>query len=101
MQVKFSKEFQKEYLKQSGKVRQSLLKSIEDVLKANTPEDIANCKKLAGLKNVYRIRIGDFRAFFTFYVILDENQAHFIALIHRGQAYDKKAMKRLRKSDSD
>jgi mRNA-degrading endonuclease RelE of RelBE toxin-antitoxin system len=100
MQVRFSKEFRKEYLKQSGKVRKSLLQVIEEVIRVKTLEEITNCKKITGLKNIYRIRTGDLRAFFTFHVMEEDGLLYFIALLHRGQAYDKKSMKKLRDSDA-
>jgi len=101
MQVKFSKGFQKEYLKQSGKVQKSLLKALEEVIQAKIPEDISDCKKLSGLKNIYRIRIGGLRAFFVFHIVMENGYAYFVALLRRGHAYDKKSMKKLRGSDFD
>jgi mRNA-degrading endonuclease RelE of RelBE toxin-antitoxin system len=100
MQVKFSREFRKEYLKQSGKVRKSLLQVIKEVIRTKTLEDITNCRKITGLKNIYRIRTGDLRAFFTFHIMAKDGQVYFIALLHRGQAYDKKIMKKLKESDA-
>jgi mRNA-degrading endonuclease RelE of RelBE toxin-antitoxin system len=100
MQVRYSKEFQKEYLKQSGKIRKSLIQVIEEVIRVKTLEEIMNCKKLTGLNNIYRIRIGDLRAFFIFHVMVEGSQVYFIALLHRGQAYNKNIMKKLRKPDT-
>ena len=50
-------------------------------------------------ESIYRIRIGSYRAFFVFHVEIIEDTVKFEYLISRGEAYDKKNMKRLRGKD--
>ena len=35
---------------------------------AENVKDITDCKKLVGYRNVYRIQIGDYKAFFTLHI---------------------------------
>ena len=60
---------------------------------------ITDCKKLVGYRNVYRIRIGDYRAFFTFHIEIINDTIIFRYLVPRGEAYDKKAQKELKRID--
>ena len=53
-------------------------------------------KKLAGYDFVYRIRIGSYRAFFTFHVHIENDVVMFEYLLPRGEAYDKKNQEKLR-----
>ena len=64
MNVDFSKDFSKSVRKLSGKILQSVIAAIDEVKAAKSIEQIANCKKIESLNSVYRIRIGDKRAFF-------------------------------------
>ena len=64
MNVEYSKPFLKAVDKLSGKVLSSVLDMIREVKNANGIDEITNCKKLIAYKSVYRIRIGDYRAFF-------------------------------------
>lgn len=68
MKVQFSKEFAKAMEKLSGKIRNSVVAAINEVINSNCIEEISDCKKIEGLCNVYRIRIGDRRAFFLYYM---------------------------------
>lgn len=99
MKVAFSKEFSKAARKVTGKILQSLIRAIDEVRAAETVEEISNCKKIESLTNVYRLRIGDRRAFFVLHVEIEGNIAKFEYLIARGEAYDKKNMERLRNKD--
>ena len=60
---------------------------------------ITDCKKLVGYRNVYRIRIGDYRAFFTFHIEIINDTIIFRYLVPRSEAYDKKAQKELKRID--
>ena len=53
-------------------------------------------KKLAGYDFVYRIRIGSYRAFFTFHVHIENDVVMFEYLLPRGETYDKKNQEKLR-----
>ena len=96
MKVEYSKAFVKAIRKLSGKTLESLRKSIQEVIDAQNINQISDCKKLTDFDYVYRIRIGDYRAFFTF----DGNESiMFEYFLPRGNAYRKKSHKQLRKLD--
>lgn len=97
MKVEYSKSFQKAVLKLSGKYRKSVAEVIKEVKNASSIEDITDCKKLKGFQNIYRIRIGGFRAFFLFKIIIDT--VVFQYLVSRGEAYNKEYETKLRGKD--
>lgn len=68
MKVDYSKRFEKSVRKLSGKMLESVRRVIIEVKAAEQISDITDCKKLVGYENVYRIRIGDYRAFFTYHI---------------------------------
>ena len=51
--------------KLSGKMLESLKRTILEVKAAEDIKQITDCKKLVGYSRIYRIRIGDYRAIFT------------------------------------
>lgn len=57
-------------------------------------------KRLVGFKNVYRICIGNYRAFFVFHMELVDDSVFFEYLISRVEAYGKKMQEQLRIRDS-
>lgn len=59
MNVTVRKTFEKDALKLTGFVQHRLALLIEELEKATTLFEIANCKKLTGFKNAYRIRLGE------------------------------------------
>ena len=99
MNVDYSKDFKKSVKKLSGKMLDSVRRVVEEVKNAESLKDITNCKKLVGFRNVYRIRIGDYRAFFTFHIEIINDTIFFRYLVPRGEAYDKKAQKELKRID--
>ena len=99
MKVRYSKEFEKSVRKLSGKMLQSVKSAILEVMQAESVENITDCKKLTGYQNVYRIRIGSLRAFFTLHIEIIDNGVFFRFLLSRGEAYDKKNEKRLKEID--
>lgn len=99
MRVKFSKDFSKAMSKLTGKIRQSTVAAINGVIDAKSINDITNCKKIESLNSIYRIRIGDKRAFFVLHVQIEGDLVMFEYLLSRGEAYDKKNMQKLRKKD--
>lgn len=99
MNVEYSKPFLKAVEKMSGKVLSSVLDKIREVKNANSVDEITNCKKLISYKSIYRIRIGDYRAFFTFHIKIADDTVKFEYLVSRGEAYDKKIESELRKKD--
>ena len=99
MNVNYSKDFKKSVMKLSGKMLDSVRRVVEEVKNAESLKDITDCKKLVGYRNVYRIRIGDYRAFFTFHIEIINDTIIFRYLVPRGEAYDKKAQKELKRID--
>jgi mRNA-degrading endonuclease RelE of RelBE toxin-antitoxin system len=99
MKVEYSKDFEKSVRKLSGKLLRSVSLVVQEVQQAEQVEQITNCKKLVGYDNVYRIRIGDYRAFFVLHVIMDEGVVRFLYLVSRGEAYKKKSQVNLQAKD--
>ena len=99
MNVNYSKDFKKSVMKLSGKMLDSVRRVVAEVKNAESLKDITDCKKLVGYRNVYRIRIGDYRAFFTFHIEIINDTIIFRYLVPRGEAYDKKAQKELKRID--
>ncbi|MDR1003487.1 MAG: hypothetical protein LBL97_00545 [Prevotellaceae bacterium] len=99
MKVAFSDKFLLRVESLSGKILKSVLLSIKEVEAANSISEITNCKKLNGYKNIYRIRIGDYRAIFLFHIRIEKNTVFFEFLVPRGQVYDKNMKQKLRRID--
>lgn len=99
MKTEYSKAFIKSAMKLSGKIKESLRAALLEVEQAKSIEEITDCKKLIDYKYIYRIRIGNYRAFFVFHVQIKDDVVLFQYLIPRGEAYAKKAEKNLREKD--
>lgn len=99
MRVDYSKSFIKAVDKLSGKELKSVRDVIDEVKKATSVEDITDCKRLVGYHTVYRIRIGDYRAFFTLHIEITDDVVKFQYLVSRGQAYSKKVKQQLKRTD--
>ena len=99
MNVEYSKDFEKSVKKLSGKMLGSIRKVITEVKNAENIKEIIDCKKLVGYRNVYRIRIGDYRAFFTFHIEIINDTVIFRYLVSRGEAYAKKMDESLKRID--
>ena len=99
MNVEYSKDFEKSVKKLSGKMLDSIRRVITEVKNAESIKDITDCKKLVGYRNVYRIRIGDYRAFFTFHVEIINDTVIFRYLVSRDEAYAKKMDESLKRID--
>lgn len=100
MKVKVSKSFSKAVGRLSGKQLDSVLDVIKEVKAAQGIEDITDCIRLVGYHSVYRIRIGGYRAFFTFHVEIVDDTVMFQYLVSRGQAYTKKVENQLKRLDN-
>ncbi len=100
MKVDYSKSFIKAVRKLSGKQLDSVRNVIKEVKEAKRIEDITDCTRLIGYTSVYRIRIGGYRAFFTFHVEIIDDTVFFQYLVSRGQAYTKKIEKELKRLDN-
>lgn len=90
MKVGYSKRFEKAVRKLSGKTLDSVRRVIVEVKEARQISDITDCKKLVGYENIYRIRIGDYRAFFTYHIRIVDDTVFFEYIVSRGETYDKK-----------
>lgn len=99
MKVAFSKSFIKAASRLSGKMKDSLREIILEVERSVSVADITDCKKLTGFNYVYRIRMGNYRAFFIFHVQIKDDTALFQYLLLRGEAYSKKNIDNLRDKD--
>lgn len=99
MKYKLSKDFGKSLSRLNGKELKSVVDAIDEVEKASSLSDITDCRKLKTYDNVYRIRVGSRRAFFTFHIKIDGDTVVFHYLVSRGQAYDKNMEEKLRKID--
>lgn len=99
MNVQFSKEFEKSIKKLSGKMLDSVRRVIMEVKEADSITDITDCKKLIGYRSIYRIRIGDYRAFFMFHIEIVNDTVKFKYLTPRGEAYGKKIKTELKRID--
>ncbi len=86
MKTKYSKEFEKSVRKLSGKTLNSVRNTILEVKNASSLDEISDCKKLVGFDNVYRIRIGNLRAFFIFHIEIIDDYVFFKYLVPRGEA---------------
>lgn len=101
MRVVFSKDFKKSAMKQSGKILKSIQNVVLEVEAAQNIEEITDVKKLVGYANVYRIRVGSLRAFFTIHVEIKDDAVFFRYLVNRGEAYSKEMESNLRRIDND
>lgn len=99
MKTKYSKDFEKSVRKLSGKTLNSVRNVLLEIKNARNLNEITDCKKLIGFDNVYRIRIGNLRAFFVFHVEIIDDCVFFKYLVPRGEAYGKKNTELLRKAD--
>ena len=99
MKVEYSKSFVKAVSKLSGKQRNFVRDAIDEVKKAQGLEEITDCIRMVGYHTVYRIRIGGYRAFFTFHVEIVDDVVKFQYLVSRDKAYTKKTEKELKRLD--
>lgn len=101
MKYKLSKDFGKSLERLSGKELRTAIAALDEIEKASSLQEITDCKKLVGYKNIYRLRIGTRRAFFTFHIEIIDDVVFFRFLVARGQAYDRAMEKALRKVDGE
>lgn len=97
MNLLYSKSFIKAASKLTGKYKNSLKEKIKEIQVAASVEELTDCKKLTNFSNAYRIRIGDYRAFFI--LTIKDNTVNFEYLVNRGDAYNKEYTKNLRKKE--
>lgn len=101
MKYKLSKDFGKSLERLGGKELRAVLNMLDEVEQAATIDSITDCRKLTNYTNVYRIRIGGKRAFFTLHLEILEGLIFFRYLVSRGQAYNKAMEANLRRIDKE
>ena len=84
MKVEYSKDFERTVRKLSGKRLNSVREVISEVKNAQKLTDITDCIKVVDYDYIYRIRIGSYRAFFSFHVEIKDGVVRFLYLIPRG-----------------
>ncbi len=97
MKVHYTKDFLKAAKKQSGKIKESINRAIQEVVDAKSLDDITDLKKMVDYNNIYRIRIGSIRAFFTFHIEIVDDTVIFRYLVSRGEAYNKEMKQNLKR----
>ena len=90
MKVEFSKAFIKASKHLSGKMLDSLRRTIAEVKAAKDIQDITDCKKLVGYRNIYRIRLGDYRALFTLEIEFSAILYSFNIFLHEAKPMEKR-----------
>ncbi len=93
MNVEFSKAFVKASKRLSGKMLDSLRRTIVEVKAAKGIQDISDCKKLVGYRNIYRL--------FTLEIEFSGDTIFFQYLAPRGEAYGKKMKTELKRIDKE
>ena len=86
MDIEFTKTFSKQIdTLYNEKLKLRLAQTVQNVISANTLQDIVNLKKMKGHPTAYRIKIGDYRIglFFEDRVIV------FAYLAHRKDIYNR------------
>ncbi|HET6557742.1 MAG TPA: type II toxin-antitoxin system RelE/ParE family toxin [Prolixibacteraceae bacterium] len=81
-------EFLKQFYKDLNKITlqstlDDIITSIKNVEEANSVRVIKNFKKLKGYKNVYRIKVGDYRIG----VFMENDVVEFARIVHRKDIY--------------
>lgn len=99
MEIEYSKAFTKEVKKLNGKELQSVREMVSEIKKAKHVKELTDCKKLTGYKNIYRIRVGDYRAFF--FVEIRNSVLYLQYFVSRGEAYKKKMREKLQEKDKE
>lgn len=83
MNFEIRKSFEKDAAKLSSTLQQHLAARIEQITNAKTLSDISSCKKLAGFKNAYRIRMGRYRIGFFF----ENETVELVRILNRKDIY--------------
>jgi len=97
MKVEYSRQFVKAAYQLSGKYKVSLQRIISEVKLADNLSDVADCIKMAGFKQLYRIKMGDYRLVIILKII--ENVTIFELLLSRGEIYKKGSATLLREKE--
>ena len=87
MKVLYSTQFAKDARKLPNHFKAVVKELVINLEKVQNLFEIRDCKPLAGVKNGYRIRRGDYRI--TFSLIIQENTVILLRVLTRGQIYKK------------
>ena len=86
MEIAFTKTFSKQIdAIYNESLRLRLAQSVQNVISANSLQDIVNLKKMKGYQTAYRIKIGDYRIGLFF----EEGVIVFAYLAHRKDIYNR------------
>lgn len=83
MKIIADKSFEKDLFKLDKKQKQDVANLIQLLKQIENLSEITSIKKLSGFKNLYRIRLGNFRIGFR----LDGDQIILIRILHRKDIY--------------
>lgn len=83
MNIEIRKSFEKDALKLPAPAQIQLGKVIESLSIVEKLSELTSCKKLAGFKNAYRIRMGEYRIGFIF----ENETAELIRVLGRKEIY--------------
>lgn len=87
MIVKIDKSFQKDVSKINDvKIKTAIVETINLIQESETLSSINNLKKLSGYKDLYRIRLGNYRIGLRF---TSEQELIFIRFLHRKEVYQR------------
>jgi mRNA interferase RelE/StbE len=87
MIVKIDKSFQKDVSKiHDVKLKSEIYEIIKQIQETDNISEISNLKKLKGHKDLYRIRLGNYRLGLEY---TEEHELIFIRFLHRKEIYQK------------
>ena len=87
MIVKIDKSFQKDVSKiHDVKLKSAIYEIIKQIQETDNISEISNLKKLKGHKDLYRIRLGNYRLGLEY---TEEQELIFIRFLHRKEIYQK------------
>jgi len=82
-----TKQFEKDFKALPIEIKELVADAYINVLNVKTIRDIANCEKLEGTKNRYRIKVKGYRILFL--VVINGDTIEFRRVLPRGQVYKK------------
>lgn len=83
MIVSVRRSFEKDSIKLPPALKKELYSVIQNLQSSETIIDFPNCKKLSGYKNVYRIRLGNYRIGFFY----SNKEVELVRILHRKEVY--------------
>ncbi|MDR2970523.1 MAG: hypothetical protein LBU83_01140 [Bacteroidales bacterium] len=86
MEVEFTKTFSKQIdVLSDESLKSRIAQTVQNVILANTLQEVTNLKKIKGSQTAYRIRIGDYRIGLFF----EESVIIFAYMAHRKDIYNR------------